>query len=218
MSLHDKMAYRATLQGKGSADFSKAAQKHANATWLYLIIAGFVWYFISSTWALIPFAIGVYTALQSISASMVATRLKDLGQDDSQGAKQDGYDLNDVVQVYGDVLQTSKPAPGTVADVSKLPYPKSTIKTALIAAIKSTEDAQMKEHLKAAFIMLADWQDGVGETDKGISVADLNQEEDPEKQAKKLIDNSDDFNRWSAIMLKEQETLKQELIDLGLWE
>jgi hypothetical protein len=58
MSFNDRAASKAIASGKGAADFSVAAQKHANATWFYLIVAGSVWYFTGWGWALIPFAIG----------------------------------------------------------------------------------------------------------------------------------------------------------------
>ncbi len=42
MSIHDKMALRAGIMGKTSAEFHAAAQKHANATWGLAILAGVV--------------------------------------------------------------------------------------------------------------------------------------------------------------------------------
>jgi hypothetical protein len=78
MSIHDKMAKRAFIAGKKAEEFHHAAQKHANATWIYLIIAGIVWYFTSWIWALIPGALGIFTAVQSISATLIAIKLKKL--------------------------------------------------------------------------------------------------------------------------------------------
>jgi hypothetical protein len=59
-----------------------------------------------------------------------------------------------IVQAYGKRLETSAPAPGTVADVNKLPYTKQQIKEALIAVLRSTDDPQMKEYLKIGYIQL----------------------------------------------------------------
>ena len=59
------------------------------------------------------------------------------------------------------------PTPGCVADAGKLPYPKEKIKYALIIGLKATDDPKMCEMLKFAFIQLADWQEGIGESDKG---------------------------------------------------
>ncbi|MCP3943442.1 MAG: hypothetical protein GY710_18445 [Desulfobacteraceae bacterium] len=76
MALHDQLAQKATKKGKHASDFFAAAQKHANATWFYLIVAAAVWYFFGWLWALIPATLGGYTAFQSISATMIATRLE----------------------------------------------------------------------------------------------------------------------------------------------
>lgn len=76
MSFHDSVALKARLAGNTAAQFHEAAQRHANATWAYLIIAAIVWYFTSWMWAVIPFALAAYVALQSISATLVATRLE----------------------------------------------------------------------------------------------------------------------------------------------
>jgi uncharacterized membrane protein YdbT with pleckstrin-like domain len=76
MSFHDQIALKARVDGNTSAQFRAAAQRHANATWIYLIIAAIVWYFTSWLWALIPGALAVYVAVQSISATAVAVRLE----------------------------------------------------------------------------------------------------------------------------------------------
>jgi fatty acid desaturase len=78
MEVHDKMAQRAFLSGKTSVEFSAAAQRHANATWFLAIVGVVVWWFASWGWALIPFALAILVALQSISATMIATRLEKL--------------------------------------------------------------------------------------------------------------------------------------------
>ena len=76
MSFHDSVALKARLDGNTSAQFRMAAQRHANATWIYLIIGGIVWYFANWLWALILFALAAYVAFQSVSATAVAIRLE----------------------------------------------------------------------------------------------------------------------------------------------
>lgn len=76
MKFHDQIATKAIRDGETSALYRQAAQKHANATWVYLIISGLVWYFADIWWALIPIAIGVFTAVQSVSSTFVAQRLE----------------------------------------------------------------------------------------------------------------------------------------------
>ena len=109
MSLHDKLAEIAIATGKSSAEFSAAAQKHANATWFYVIVAGVVWYFFGWVWALIPAALGVYAIFQSVSATMIATRL----ERQAPGSEPSDTDFVHIVQAYGKVLESSAPIPGT---------------------------------------------------------------------------------------------------------
>ncbi len=42
MSLHDKLAQKAIAMGRSSSEFTAAAQKHANASWFYVIAAGYM--------------------------------------------------------------------------------------------------------------------------------------------------------------------------------
>lgn len=76
MSLHDKIALKAKEDGKKSHQFRTAAQKKANATWVYLIISGVVWYLSNWAWSLIPFLFAVFNAIQCISATIVAEKLE----------------------------------------------------------------------------------------------------------------------------------------------
>ena len=75
MGWHDSLAQRAIAMGKTAADFKKGAQDKANMTWLFLIAAGAVWYFTGWAWALIPGGVAVFNAFQSVSATMIASRL-----------------------------------------------------------------------------------------------------------------------------------------------
>jgi hypothetical protein len=213
MALHDKLAHKAIAMGKHSSEFSEAAQKHANATWFYLIVAGAVWYFFGWLWALIPAALGVYTAFQSISATLIATRL----ESQESNPVSSNTDFVKIVQAYGNTLETAAPAPGTVADVKKLSYPKQVIKNAIVAALRGTDDPQMKEHLKVGYIQLSDWQEGVGETNRGLDISALDMNQDAESLAKAVLEQSSGYEKWTAVAQEEQEALKQELRELGLW-
>ncbi len=78
MSFHDQLAHKALLNGHTSQQFHHADQKHAHATWFYLLIAGLLWYFTNWMWALIPGVLAAFVACQSISATLVAIRLEKL--------------------------------------------------------------------------------------------------------------------------------------------
>jgi len=213
MSLHNELAQKAVAVGKHSSEFSAAAQKHANATWFYLIVAGVVWYFTSWPWALIPAALGVYAAFQSISATKIATRIE--RQSPNNGSLD--TDFVRVVQAYGKLLETSSPVPGTVADVKKLPYPKLVIKKALVTAMRSTDDPKMKEHLKVGYIQLSDWQEGVGEIDLGLNMSALDMTQDTQSLAQAVLEQSSGSEKWTAIAQEEREALMKELQEMGLW-
>lgn len=75
-SFHDELARRAVRDGNSSAEFRAGARSNANWTWGWVIVAGLVWYFASWPWALVPFAVAMFKALQSISSTAVARRLE----------------------------------------------------------------------------------------------------------------------------------------------
>ena len=74
--MHEQMAAKAKLDGKTSAEFYAAAQKHANATWIWVIVGGVVWYFAGWGWALLPFAVAIFTMFQSFSATAIANNMR----------------------------------------------------------------------------------------------------------------------------------------------
>ena len=62
--------------GKKSSEFRNAAQKHAKATWIFLIAAVVVGYFWKWQFATIPALIAIFIAFQSISSKMIAERME----------------------------------------------------------------------------------------------------------------------------------------------
>jgi hypothetical protein len=77
--------------------------------------------------------------------------------------------LQKIVNDFGAVLASRKTS---YADASELPYPKYLIKCAMLAAISTTRDEKMKELLKSNFVLLADWQDGIGPGPHDLDLAD----------------------------------------------
>ena len=75
MGMIQKLAFKATERGAKSTEFKAAAQRHANAFWLFAGIAGVVWYLWGWEWALIPIAGCILQIVQSATATMVADRL-----------------------------------------------------------------------------------------------------------------------------------------------
>ena len=81
---------------------------------------------------------------------------------------------NNIVNRYGAFMRSSAfPAPGCVADTKKLPYEKEAIKVAFVLLMKLCNDPEKKEFLKYSYVSLANFQDGVGETDLGLDLQKL---------------------------------------------
>ena len=76
MGWHDALAVKMAEVGKTSAEFRAGARRKARATLLLLIAAGAVGYFMGWAWALLPGAAALWPAFQSVSATMIATRLE----------------------------------------------------------------------------------------------------------------------------------------------
>ncbi len=76
MGWHDALAAKSAEQGKTSADFRAGAQRKAKATILLLLLAGVVGYLVGWPWALLPGVLAAWSAFQSRSALMLASRLE----------------------------------------------------------------------------------------------------------------------------------------------
>ncbi len=86
MSFYDELAQKAILDGNTSAEFKRAAQKHANWTWVFAILTSVVWYFSGRFWVLIFGALALFAAARSISANMVKQRVEKLEKGHSLGS------------------------------------------------------------------------------------------------------------------------------------
>ena len=140
MSFHDSVALKARLDGNTSAQFRQAAQRHANATLFYLIIAAVLLYFANWMWALIPFALAAYVALQSVSSTLVATKLEKL--EITQGTAPTDADQKlrlllrasiEIVSVFGAVLEqgSNSKIPTIKQSEADLPFSKQQISQAI---------------------------------------------------------------------------------------
>jgi len=160
MGWHDRLAIKANLMNKNSKEFTGAAQRHANASWFFLIIAGVVWYFSDNwVWTLIPLALMTFTVLQSISSTLIASKLEAYEPNDQKIGNQD---TEKVVNEFGQVMENLD---WLLAfhDVKKLPYPKETVLNAIVSAYQLTADQNMKEILKSGLLALSHFQENIGE-------------------------------------------------------
>jgi hypothetical protein len=122
----------------------------------------------------------------------------------------------EIVWAYGGVLENSTPAPGSVADASRLPYSKPKIKQALIVMLRSSENPRIKEYLKSAYLSLADWQEGVGQANNGCDLSNADHKSDPKKRKKQSLSQAKNFEKWYTKAKAEGLQLESELQNLGL--
>ena len=103
-------------------------------------------------------------------------------------------------------------------DAGSLPHPKELIKQALILALRLETDPKQREVLKGGYIMLSDWQEGVGDQPVGLDVTKMDLNADPKELAKRIHDPLERCVKWAAVAKGEREALKSDLQKLGLWE
>jgi hypothetical protein len=120
----------------------------------------------------------------------------------------------EIVSAYGTVLEKG-PLPGTVADERELPYPKKTIKEALLVLLKTTTDPQMRGNLKAGYVCLSDWQQGVGPYRVGFDISKIDQTGDALSIARCIAATEESAKSWLAKAEVEQKSLVSELREMG---
>ena len=119
-----------------------------------------------------------------------------------------------IAGAYGNILENNAPVPGTFADTSKLPYPKPIIKQALTLLLKSNTDIQVKDHIKTAYLFLADWQEGIGSTNVGLDLTGMDISADPMQLVEKITSQDNGIEKWQTIANEERQQLKTELDNL----
>jgi len=207
--MFDKNKYinHAVVYGIKPEHYHNEAKKHANAFWFYIAVAGFVWYFFSWIWAFIPTLAALYVGRESIRSTSIAVGIED--------TLNNAEDYVKVLRAYGDVLETSTNGPGIVADVKTLPFSKEEIKNAIILGLQNSPDENTKNTLTGGYILLADWQEDVGDemirynsviSDPNATIDDVINDMRAQNNLKK---------DWLSIVKLEQEQLKNELIELG---
>ena len=120
-----------------------------------------------------------------------------------------------IAQAYGDVLHSSAPLPGCVADASRLPYDKDTIKHALAICLSANNDPHLIQHLKHGYLQLAAWQYGVGDETLGLDFTRIDLEADPSDIAELVRQRSATMAWWDALIKAERATLEADLRALG---
>ena len=122
-----------------------------------------------------------------------------------------------IVNAFGMFLEHSDWGPQTVADSSKLPFPKEEIQAALLLGFFSTGHNEQRGLFKAGLInFLPYFQPGVGSKDVGglgLESVDLNNLDHDETLAlaKNMLESSKEGEEWLAKAHAESEDLMQKL-------
>ncbi|MEH6593360.1 MAG: hypothetical protein V7746_24030 [Halioglobus sp.] len=122
-----------------------------------------------------------------------------------------------VVQQYCSFLESSAPLPGCVADSTQLPHCKDTIKEAIATCITAISDPVLTEHLRHGYLMLAAWQDGVGDRTLGLDFTQLNLDQDPMALAELIQQQSNRMENWNTRVEADQVSLMSELRLMGAY-
>jgi hypothetical protein len=117
-----------------------------------------------------------------------------------------------IINDYGAALMART---GLYSDASALPHPKLKIKEALMIGIAATRDVKERDTLKAAFMALADWQEGIGPGPHDLDVA-ARPGEDIRAIAKRVAEAGPAYLALSKRVTEEMEQLLAELKTLGL--
>lgn len=165
----------------------------------------------------------VITLTPGIAALLLANRLSQkrktdkLPQTPSAPELRTNTEAEEVVQRYRRIMVDDATSLGCVADERKLPDSKERIKKALLLFLAEEDDEQAREHLKTGYILLANFQPGVGEENVGIHVTNKDMAGSPESERTKVVTQSDVYEKWQPIVDKEFEELVNDLRKLGYW-
>ena len=123
----------------------------------------------------------------------------------------------EIICDYANFLDIAAPLPGCVADASKLPHPKDTIKLAILTCmVTSGDDEELLRHLRHGYLMLAAFQEDVGGQNLGMNFIDIDLDDDPEAVAFQLQRQEQGVAPWKPLVQAEQGQLMQELRAAGV--
>ena len=120
----------------------------------------------------------------------------------------------EVVDAYGQALEAKREP---IADTRELPYPKDTIKWAMLVLLGAIGDRAQREPLRAGYVALAEWQDRAALESFGFDSARLRRRLDPLALANEFASRVTPEDRWLAASRAEQAALIGELRARGFW-
>ena len=121
-----------------------------------------------------------------------------------------GEDVVALITAYGGVLQAHSAAGSVVSDVDRLPASKDTMRAAILTVIHATDDETLREQLEGAYVMLAEFQPGVGSRVVKIDT-DIGATADIKESALRVAAQGEEFSRWNAQIALEAQRLLQDV-------
>jgi hypothetical protein len=104
---------------------------------------------------------------------------------------------------------------GFVADESELPHRKAQVDAALLASLRSAQDAEARGRLKSAYLRLAQWQPGVGEV---LARAQIHMRSSAPLHAREIEQLAARFRKlleWQRLVASERSARADNLSALG---
>ena len=121
-----------------------------------------------------------------------------------------------ITAAYGAALEQAVRDAAGVADEAQLPYPKDTIKWALLVLLAALRETD-REPLKAAYIALAEWQDAARFETATFDSNRLRRKLDPLELAREFAALATPHDRLREAARAEQQQLIGELRRRGFW-
>jgi hypothetical protein len=122
-----------------------------------------------------------------------------------------------IAGAYGEALEHAARDAAGVAAEEQLPYPKDTIKWALLILLAALRDAADREPLKAAYVSLAEWQDAARFETASFDSMRLRRKLDPLELAREFAALATPHDRLKEAARAEQQQLVGELRRRGFW-
>lgn len=123
----------------------------------------------------------------------------------------------EILRAFDDARARMKRDHGAVAEADALPYPKDTIKWAILLLLGAIDDPLQREPLKAAYVSIAQWQLRAQVETGGFDSSRLRRRLDPLALAQELAARATPEDRWLAASREEQARLIEELKRKGFW-
>ena len=127
------------------------------------------------------------------------------------------HEALEIARAYGEALDSAERDSAGVASEGELPYPKDTIKWALLVLLGALHDAVAREPLKAAYLSLAEWQDRERFEAATFDSLRLRRKMDPLQLAREFAALTTPRDRLMEAARAEQQALIAELRRKGFW-